>query len=359
MTQKYTAIESFCGAGGLSLGLKAAGFDVKLAFDLNEFAVATYNSGVGHNAIVADASKISVNSILEKTGLKSGELDLFSGGPPCQGFSKQRRGAHLWEDPRNLLIGEYIRFVKGLQPKSFILENVAIFGQKRGEKHLKDLEIELENYTLYPNIYNAADFGLAQTRERFVLVGIRNDIDGDFVVPKATHRQWKTVRDVIADIPEPPSDCTVHPDYYNHQKGRISKENELRISFVPQGGGWQDIPWEHRLPCHQKVDVNSGGWPDVYGRLHWDKQCPTITGGFDNFSRGRFGHPEQNRAITPREAARIQGFPDSIKFMGNRHEVRYQIGNAVPPPLAQAIGRSIIKTLNGEKESTKQLELAM
>jgi DNA (cytosine-5)-methyltransferase 1 len=133
----------------------------------------------------------------------------------------------------------------------------------------------------------------------------------------------------------------------------MNKANLERFSYVPQGGGWQDIPFEKRLKCHQVADTKKGGWPDVYGRLRADGQAPTITGGFDSVSRGRYGHPVENRAITPREAARLQGFPDWYIFHGNRHEVRHQIGNAVPAPLALEIGKAIIAALSGESQRRK------
>lgn len=348
-------VESFCGAGGMSIGLMEAGFDVKLAFDLNEWAVKTYNSGIAHHCIVADASKITATEIMEAAAVSAGELAIFSGGPPCQGFSKQRRGAHLFEDERNSLIKDFARLVRDLKPQAFILENVAIFGQKRGRGKLQELKEYVGDYQLYPEFYNSADYGLAQTRERFVLVGIRGDFTLPYLKPKPTVEKWKTVGEVIGDMPEPPLDYTTHGSYPNHQRARVTKINIERFAFVPQGGGWQDIPFEHRLACHQKVNTKSGGWPDVYGRLKWDGQCPTITGGFDSFTRGRYGHPLHDRPLTPREAARLQGFPDHIEFKGTRQEVRYQIGNAVPPPLATAIGNQIRKVLNESEEITKEL----
>jgi DNA (cytosine-5)-methyltransferase 1 len=121
----------------------------------------------------------------------------------------------------------------------------------------------------------------------------------------------------------------------------VTKANLDRFAYVPQGGGWEDIPFEKRIKCHQTVDRSSGGWPDVYGRLRADGQAPTITGGFDSFTRGRYGHPLANRPITPREAARLQGFPDWFRFYGDKWDVRHQIGNAVPPPLSTAIATSI------------------
>jgi DNA (cytosine-5)-methyltransferase 1 len=345
MYSSLTCVESFCGAGGMSLGIQKAGFDVKLAFDLNEFAVSTYLNSIAPHCIVADASKLSAEEIKERTGLAKGELSLFSGGPPCQGFSKQRRGAHIFEDSRNLLIKDYVNFVKALEPKAFILENVAIFGQIRGKAHLDELAEILCDYNLYPCFYNAADYGLAQKRQRFVLVGMSKAFKSIYIKPSPTVSRWKTVGEVIGDLPEPPEDCSVHSEYFNHQRARVTAVNIERFSHVPQGGGWQDIPYELRLPCHKKVDVGSGGWPDVYGRLKWDGQCPTITGGFDSFTRGRYGHPLKNRPLTPREAARLQGFPDYVHFQGPRQEVRYQIGNAVPPPLAAAISNQVKRIL--------------
>jgi DNA (cytosine-5)-methyltransferase 1 len=186
---------------------------------------------------------------------------------------------------------------------------------------------------------------LAQSRERFLIVGRRRNCRGAFQFPGATVTAPPSVGQVLAGLPEPPADYTVHPSFPNHQRARVTAENIERFSHVPQGGGWQDIPEHLRLPCHQRVDTDRGGWPDVYGRLVWDGLCPTITGGFDSFTRGRYGHPLQDRPLTPREAARIQGFPDDYEFHGNRGDVRSQIGNAVPPPLAFAIGTAILHSL--------------
>jgi len=338
----------------MSLGLKNAGFSVDYAADIEPSAVATYQKNFERGAIEADASKLTAQQLLDIVGVEPGELDLMSGGPPCQGFSKQRRGAHLLEDERNFLIRDYVKLVADVRPKAFILENVAVFGQKRGRVYLEELSAALhDEYYFHPHFYNSANFGIAQTRERFVLVGIRRDLKGRFDAPKPTVQVWRTVKEAIENLPPPPADCSEHPDYPNHMTTRISEMNRLRFSFVPQGGGWKDIPWEHRLNCHKVTDPKAGGWPDVYGRLCWDKQCPTITGGFDSFTRGRYGHPEQNRALTPREAARLQGFPDCFVFVGNRHQVRHQIGNAVPPPLAQAIGESIRAALTGSDSLVK------
>jgi len=356
-SQSYCAIDSFCGPGGMSLGLSLAGFNVAYAFDKDEKAIETHSKNLPELAEIAEAQHLSGNDILNKANKRPGEIDLFAGGPPCQGFSKQKRGAHLG-DKRNGLIEEYIRLVQEIQPRFFLFENVAIFGQKRGAKYVDMMGKAFANYKLHPHFYNAADYGLAQTRERFIVVGQREDLGCTFTIPTPTVAKWKTVGEVIGDLPEPPANYTHHPDYPNHQRARVTEINIKRFSFVPQGGGWQDIPREYQLECHKKADTSRGGWPDVYGRLRWDGQCPTITGGFDSFTRGRYGHPLQDRPITPREAARIQGFPDWFTFYKTRADMRSQIGNAVPPPLAQAVALEIGKALleadganNQDKES--------
>lgn len=345
--KKLTAVELFCGAGGLSLGLERSGFDVLFAVDNDKAAIETYRHNFNGSGVICDVGEVSPDTIFQNTLLDVGELDLLAGGPPCQGFSKQRRGAHILDDPRNGLAKHFVRLVDSLKPKYFLLENVEIFGQVRGVRELDHLNEILHNqYALFPKIYNSVEFGVAQTRKRFVLIGERVDLKYAFEYPKSSRGKIKTVFDAIGDMPTPPTDYSVHPEYFNHQRARVTPTNIERFSYVPQGGGWQDIPFNLRIPCHQKVDTTKGGWPDVYGRLKWDGQCPTITGGFDSFTRGRYGHPEEDRPLTPREAARIQGFPDKFKFFGTRGDIRRQIGNAVPPPLARKLGNSIRKSIN-------------
>lgn len=340
------AIDAFSGPGGLSLGLGLAGFTLGAAFDHDPCSVQTYQKNLGSHGFQADAREVTGRQLLDSADVT--DLDLFAGGPPCQGFSKQKRGAHLG-DKRNELVLEHLRLVEELHPRAFLMENVAMLAQVRGA-HLVDRFHTLGAYDLVGHFYIAADYGLAQTRQRFVLVGIRKDQPGGFQIPEPTTPppNWPTVRQVIGDLPEPPLDYKDHPDYPNHQRARVTPANIERFSSVPEGGGWQDIPFDLRLPCHQVVDIKRGGWPDVYGRLRWDGQCPTITGGFDSFTRGRFGHPGQDRPLTLREAARLQGFPDDFVFHGTRYDIRHQIGNAVPVPLAFSIGTAIRKALSGQ-----------
>lgn len=342
-SNKLTCIEGFCGAGGMSLGLQQAGFDIRLAFDINKDAVETYNRNIGEHCYQLDASVVSGEFLLQKAGITK-RLDLFSGGPPCQGFSKQNRGAHLLGDDRNKLVLEYSRLVKELNPRAFLFENVEIFGQKRGKDLIEEIRDELEMYNIYTFFICSSDFGVAQKRGRFIMIGI--DKNEKTNIPKlGKSKKTFTIKDVIGQLPPPPENYKEHESIPNHIKCKITKLNEERFSYVPPGGGWKDIPHDLRLKCHQNVDTNSGGWPDVYGRLEWDKQCPTITAGFDSFTRGRYGHPSQNRAITLREGAMLQGFPINYRFYGNRDAIRLQIGNAVPPPVSYVAGTAIIRCL--------------
>lgn len=341
--RSLTCIETFSGAGGMSLGLKRAGFDIRLAFDINPLAVNTYNNNIASHCNVFDAKNVSGEFLLEKAGL-SERLDLLSGGPPCQGFSKQRRGAHLLVDERNNLVLEYARLVKETNARAFLFENVEIFGQKRGEELIQEIRLELSAYTIFTFFICSSDYGLAQKRGRFIMMGICNDEFLEVPVLDIV-QQRKKIIDVIGMLPPPPDDYSEHLSIPNHIKCKISKINEERFSHVPPGGGWKDIPFELRLPCHQVTDVTKGGWPDVYGRLEWNGNCPTITAGFDSFTRGRYGHPAENRAITLREGAMLQGFPEDFRFYGTRQDIRLQIGNAVPPPVAYAAGKAIRRIL--------------
>lgn len=347
MSRPLTCIETFSGAGGMALGLVAAGVDVRLAFDIDPAAVETYRRNIGAHAHVMDIRNAQGRKLLREIGLT--RIDLLSGGPPCQGFSKQKRGAHNDIDERNGLVREYGRLVQETKARAFLFENVEIFGQKRGAQFIGHIERELADYRIYKFFVCSSNFGLAQRRGRFLMIGIHKaEPHLAPVLGGASRRQ--TIRDVIGNIPPPPEDGTEHKVIPNHIKCRITELNEQRIRHVPPGGGWQDIPRHLRLDCHKDVDASKGGWPDVYGRLEWSGQCPTITAGFDSFTRGRYAHPEQHRSLTLHEGARLQGFPAKFRFVGNRYDVRVQIGNAVPPPVAKAAAEAVQRVLIGNSQ---------
>lgn len=346
--KRPTAIDAFCGAGGMSLGLRDAGFHIVSAFDVDPQAVETHSSNLDGVAFTGDAVSLSGRDLLRRADLRDGELTLLCGGPPCQGFSRQRKGAEDGLDPRNSLVLHFSRLVEEMLPEFFFFENVDLVGGRRGASIMETLTMDLEHlgYRVLSSEHSSDWYGVPQTRRRFVVVGQMRG--AAFLWPERLD-VTPTVRDAIGDLPSPPEDGSDHPDFVNHRRAAVTPINVERFSHVPQGGGWRDIPEEIMLPCHRRIlDAGkvSGMWPDVYGRLEWDRPAPTITAGFDSFTRGRYGHPSEDRPLTPREAARLQGFPDWFEFHGNRAAIRKQIGNAVPPPLAEAIGRSIIKSLD-------------
>lgn len=353
--RRLRAIDLFCGAGGLSLGLKRAGFEIRFALDHDGHACATYERNLGDHVVCGDIAEWSPQDILSQAQIGVGELDLVAGGPPCQGFSVQRRGDRM--DPRNDLAIIFMERALGLRPAAILLENVPGLLGERGIDHRRAILALLEKhgYDHTSRVLQAEDFDVPQDRRRgFIVAWNPRRIEG-FEFPARPGSVVRTVRDAIGDLPEPPRDFTCHPLYPNHVRVRVSPLNEERIHNVPYGGGRLDLPFHLQLPCHR--NAGSHRHLDVYGRMTWEGPAPTITARFDNFTRGRFAHPESDRTITGREGARIQSFPDDFVFLGPKKDVARQIGNAVPPLLAQAVGDSLVASLNtSDGDGTSPLE---
>ncbi len=342
---KYTCIDSFCGAGGLGLGLQRAGFEILLSFDIDKLCIETINKNTKyfeHPAEAADIADMLNGELLKRCNLKRGELCLLAGGPPCQGFSVQRRGSDI--DARNGLVLMYGKLIDELYPKYFVMENVSGIAGKRGKTILQQLieDVEKIGYHVHVKLLDAQDFGVPQRRRRYIVIGERKDIGNNYEYPKpiGIHR---TVRDVIGNLPEPPQDGTDHPKYSLHRRDRLSERNLQRIRAIKEGQGRDDLPNELLANCH-KIDSSVIGFRSVYGRMAWDDVAPTITARFDSFTRGKFGHPTQDRSISLREGALLQTFPVDFEFVGNKVDIARQIGNAVPPMMAEYIGRSIIES---------------
>ncbi|QQP89834.1 DNA cytosine methyltransferase [Skermanella sp. TT6] len=341
-----TTIDLFCGAGGLSLGLSRAGFRVVSALDNDPVAARTYRRNLGDHINVAQIEDVSADDMLALTGIRRGELSLLAGGPPCQGFSLQRRGDR--KDPRNGLVLEFVRLVEELRPQLFLMENVGGLLSKHGKPFLRELSLRAWHlgYVVQVALLDAVDYGVPQYRQRAFLVGEQsNDGIARFKFPDPVSRAKRaTVRDAIGDLPSPLADGSVHPDFPNHyREARLSALNIERIKHVPPGGGREHLPEELQLACHR----NNPGHRhmDVYGRLAWDEPSVTLTARFDSFTRGRFGHPVEHRSLTIREGARIQTFPDTFVFEGNREDGARQVGNAVPPLFAQRLGDALMRRL--------------
>ena len=349
------AIDLFSGAGGLSEGITRAGFEVVAAVDSDAAAAKTYRHNHGDHILERSITDITPAELMRFAGIEAGECDLLAGGPPCQGFSVQRRGDD--RDTRNHLVLDYIRFVEEIEPRFFLMENVRGLTSKRGKRYFDEVVQRASDLGYEVNVskLNAADFGVPQQRIRVFLVGERVT-EGEmprfrFPEPTCIEGEYRTVRSAIGDMPCPPLDGSPHPDYPLHyREGRLSKTNLERLRHIPEGGGRDDLPLHLQLPCH--VNNPSHRHKDVYGRLAWDQPAGTLTARFDSFSRGRFGHPVDHRTITLREGARLQTFRDSFHFIGNREEVARQIGNAVPPILAEKLGRAILGA--GRSETREQ-----
>lgn len=341
---EYTCIDSFCGAGGLGLGLKKAGFKILLSFDIEQKCIDTINANkkyFDHTAIRADIADMLNHNLLKKCGLKRGDLFLLAGGPPCQGFSVQRRGSDT--DDRNELVLKYGQMVDELYPCFFVMENVTGLAGKRGKTILEQLleNVESIGYDVSVNLLDAQDYGVPQRRKRYVIVGKRKDINATYVPPVPNLKRI-TVRDAISFLPEPPLNGKDHPNIPLHRRDKLSELNLKRIQAIKQGQGRDDLPEELRAECH-KIDSSVIGYRNVYGRMAWDEVAPTITARFDSFTRGKFGHPDQPRSISLREGAILQTFPMDFIFTGKKVDIARQIGNAVPPVLAECIGKSIIE----------------
>ena len=356
MQSKLVVIDLFSGCGGSALGFKSAGFTIKAAVEINKTASDTFQSNFPETTIInRDIREVNGKDLLKQSGLKreDNQRIVILACPPCQGFSSARRNAQRQTDPRNILILEFVRLVKEIKPVAFVMENVPGLARGIGEKVFQEAinQLSKAGYTMTdPKVLEATDYGVPQKRKRLVIMGTR--LKGlKLSLPAPSHRNpndtelnlpaWKTVREVISDLPSLNAGSKDMKDQL-HTSANLSEMNLKRLKSTPHNGGdrmsWPD---ELILECHR----NNKGHKDVYGRMFWDTPSPTITGGCAMISKGRFGHPEQNRAISLREAARLQTFPDTFKFNGNLGEIAGQIGNAVPSLLAQAIASSLHQSL--------------
>lgn len=330
----FTAIDLFSGCGGLTLGLKRAGFRVLGAVDNDSLSVETYKKN--HSEVCIwhqDIRYLSVEIVKKTLKLKKGQLDLLAGCPPCQGFSTMRtlnRNKSI-DDPRNSLIFEFLRIVEELRPKTIMFENVPGLAKDLSFSLFQNL-LEDMGYICNIDTLDAADYGVPQRRKRLILLaGKKRKIHF-----AGESKRNPTVRDALGNMSLPSQS---KDSLHNILEKRTHCITEL-IKLIPKNGGSRrDLGDGYQLPCHKKCD----GFKDVYGRMEWDKPAPTITSGCTNPSKGRFLHPTQNRAITLREAALIQSFPRRYYFSMSKGKqgVADMIGNALPPIFVERHGLSI------------------
>jgi DNA (cytosine-5)-methyltransferase 1 len=322
--RRLRAVDLFCGCGGLTDGLKQAGFRVIGALDLDPLAVESYK--LNHRATrvwQADIRSVSVAGVMRELKLEAGQLDLLAGCPPCQAFSALRtlNGSRVVRDRGKDLVFEFLRFVRVLAPKAIMMENVPGLSEDRRMRQLLKALDDL-GYESSHDILDAADYGVPQRRRRLILVAGRY---GAIEFAKATVRRV-TVRDAIGHLPRPGLSGDPLHDLPENRRDNV----ERLIAQIPRNGGSRsDLGRSWQLACHRSCD----GFSDIYGRMSWDDVAPTITSGCVNPSKGRFLHPRQNRCITVREAALLQTFRPSYKLSLRRgkFEAARLIGNALPP----------------------------
>lgn len=352
---KPSVIDLFAGVGGLSLGFEKQGFEVLIANEYDKSIAAAYTENHKNTKmIVGDITSLDLK---ETFGSYTGKIDVVIGGPPCQGFSQkgQRKTIH---DERNFLFKYYVAVVELVKPKYFVMENVPNLLTAEGGFFFKEIE-ELFNkmgYSLEHGILNASDYGVPQNRRRAVIIGKLNG-----AAPKLPEPQSKkvTIWDAISDLaylqsgegtdkqeyknaPESDYEKLLRSNsttLYNHIVTKHSPLALERLAMIPPNAGKEVLPKEHLTKS-----IYSGTWT----RMRKDEISVTITTRFDTPSSGKFTHPFLDRAITVREAARIQSFPDDFRFVGNKGSQMKQVGNAVPPLLAAAIAEVIMNDIKEE-----------
>lgn len=334
-----TAIDLFSGCGGLTRGLRCAGFSVLAAIEIDEAAAEAFKANNKDTTLKrVDIRRVSARGLRKELKMRRGQLDLLAGCPPCQGFStlRTKNGAARNRDPRNNLIREMLRFAKAFLPRAVMMENVPRLAK---HKAFADLRRGLSRlgYEVRWDVKDCADFGVPQRRRRLVLVAAR----GLRISFARKAKSVITVKQAIGSLPAAGESGDKLHDM--PEKKRAEHVRRLIRDIPKNGGSRRDLPHSRQLDCHRRMD----GFRDIYGRMAWDDVAPTITSGCFNPSKGRFLHPTENRAITMREAAILQSFPRRYRFPIRRGKeaIALMIGNALPPEFIRRHAREIYKAL--------------
>lgn len=362
-------IDLFAGCGGLSIGFIQAGYKIKKAVEFDEMIASTYLLNHKNVELIVD----DIKNIDKNDTFKKNDASIIIGGPPCQGFSMA--GARIRhgfiDDPRNYLFKHYFNVVKKVQPEIFIMENVKGMKTMQGGlifneiiNNFSDPSLISKPYNMYYKIVKAVDFGIPQKRERLIIIGSRKPIDNFDIIWEKTKKNITkkipsyfdkvTIKDAIANLPEPtvngevknPSPKTNYQKYLQTDKEMLTNHNATKHSLIATKRMHKIKNGENYTVLNEKINsVHSG----AYGRLKWDDVAPTITTRFDTPAGGMFTHPTADRTLTPREAARIQSFPDNYIFTGNRTSICKQIGNAVPPKISYFLAKFISEIMKENK----------
>lgn len=331
------AIDLFSGCGGLTLGLKQAGFHLVGAVEIDSLAVETYRAN--HKKVFVwqqDIRKLTVTAVMKQLKLRPGQLDLLAGCPPCQGFSRMTTlNGRVGQDERNDLIFQFLRFVRVLRPKAVMMENVPKLAKNRRAKELLR-QLRRLGYHLNHDVLDAADYGVPQRRKRFILLA---SLSANIPFGRVANNKI-TVRQAFRRLNQKRAKSDI---LHNLPEKRAVKVQSLIRRIPKNGGSRTDLSNRHQLPCHRKCD----GFKDVYGRMAWNTISPTITGGCCNPSKGRFLHPTKHRNITLREAALLQSFPPTYFFSVRRGKfpAAQMIGNALPPEFIRRHAKEVYRII--------------
>lgn len=334
----FTSIELFAGAGGLALGIEKAGFTTIGLVEINQDACETLkHNRPNWNVLCEDIANVSGQNLEKLFGIKKGQLDLLSGGAPCQSFSYAGKRLGL-EDARGTLFYHYAVFLEKLQPKMFLFENVRGLLTHDGGKTYKTITTIFENtgYEIQKAVLNAWDYGVAQKRERLITIGIRKDIADKVRYAFPEKHEYKPVlRDILQNVPD--------------SVGVPYGENKRKIfELVPAGGYWRDIDPEIAQAYMKSCWNMGGGRTGILRRMSMDEPSLTVLTSPSQKQTERC-HPSEARPFTVRENARCQSFPDNWEFCGSVMSQYKQVGNAVPVNLAYEVAKKIYEALEGEK----------
>lgn len=333
------AVDLFCGVGGLSYGLQTAGIKIRGGYDIDAACQYPYEHNIGATFFHKSVADVSSKDIEKRYRL--GGVRLLAGCAPCQPFSTYSNGRESTTDPKWPLLYQFARLIKAVRPELVTMENVPnVVRHEVYQDFVRTLR-KME-YEVWAETVKCQNYGLPQTRTRHVLLASRL---GPIKLIDPTHKDTpRTVREVIGHLPAISAGDTYLPDPL-HKAAGMTEVNLARIKASRQGGTWRDWPEELVAECHRKKSGKT--FPGVYGRMSWDAPSPTMTTQCYGFGNGRFGHPDQNRAISLREAALLQSFPETYQFVESGSEIAFtsvgrMIGNAVPPKLGEIIGKSLI-----------------
>lgn len=336
------AVDLFCGVGGLTYGLQRAGISVVAGIDIDDSCEYAYSHNNNSQFVHKSIEQISGKEV--KRMLKGADVKILVGCAPCQPFSshqkdKKNRSKHKdWK-----LLYQFGRLVREVHPHIVSMENVP---ELEKEKVFLDFvnTLKEEKYKVTYQVVNVADYGVPQRRKRLILLASRRK---GIKLIGPTHQEYTTVYDAIGNLPAVSAGEKNQEDPL-HIAPALSEMNMKRIQHSIPGGTWRDWPDKLKLKCHRSEKGQS--YASVYGRMRWEDLSPTITTQFIGYGTGRFGHPEQNRALTLREGAILQSFPANYQFVSPEKPIQLRnvarhIGNAVPPRLGEVIGQSIINSL--------------